>query len=437
MKINMGRVSLWALTAVLIVTMLVAAGCFGVQAPNPSPGVTAVPREQFEGNCYHKAGGDLECKSGGTVTMKTGSTMTADSGATVDFSSATVSMPGMITNTTTSLTLSGALAQTQVNSAGGSANPYDYTGTLGNMNGSDDFTLFDVNITNGTHSGSNTIQVLDIAGITGSASATETAINVGTGWDAGLDLNGTPLVLGADGGVYLDETADDRAALTFGAGTGVISVTVGNLAIGNGEPGTALDGEDLYVEGASEFDGAAKFDGSVTANGNLDINGTNLYIGADQGIYVDETSDGVATMAMGAGTDKFSFLTGNLLVGNGTPSSTQDGEDLYVEGKVEVDGALIHGSTTVTPSLDALAITPAYDLYIIGSSGAVSVTLQACSVNGQIVTLAGEDNNNVTINDSNVRTHDGSAEVIGQYDVVSFICVGTEWWQMGLAGANQ
>ena len=63
--------------------------------------------------------------------------------------------------------ISGATNYTQVNAASGSANPWDYTGTLGVMNGSDDFTLFDINITNANHTGSNTIQAIDIAGITG------------------------------------------------------------------------------------------------------------------------------------------------------------------------------------------------------------------------------------------------------------------------------
>lgn len=37
--------------------------------------------------------------------------------------------------------------------------------------------------------------------------------------------------------------------------------------------------------------------------------------------------------------------TGNLLVGDGTPSTTQDGEDAYVEGTLEVDGAVDLDST--------------------------------------------------------------------------------------------
>lgn len=45
-------------------------------------------------------------------------------------------------------------------------------------------------------------------------------------------------------------------------------IVTGNLAVGNGSPGTAaMDGEDFYVNGDSEFDGAAYFDGNVTLSG--------------------------------------------------------------------------------------------------------------------------------------------------------------------------
>src|SRR4030042_196508 len=91
---------------------------------------------------------------------------------------------------TGTISTTGAINQTMVNAASGSANPYDYTGTLGIMNGSDDFTLFDVNMTSADHTGSsNTIQILDIANITGDTHSTETAIQIGTGWDSGIISN--------------------------------------------------------------------------------------------------------------------------------------------------------------------------------------------------------------------------------------------------------
>lgn len=134
-------------------------------------------------------GGTLACT---TASWPTNVVITG----TVDIDSTTT-----ITGTLASL---GAITQTQVNAASGSANPYDYTGTLGIMNGSDDFTLFDANITNANHTGSNTVQVLDVANITGDAEATETAIKIGTGWDSGI-TSGSPAALNA--GITVDSTA--------------------------------------------------------------------------------------------------------------------------------------------------------------------------------------------------------------------------------------
>ena len=51
-------------------------------------------------------------------------------------------------------------------------------------------------------------------------------------------------------------------------------IVTGNLAVGNGVPGTAaMDGEDMYVEGAFEVDGVATLDGNVTVAGTLGVTG--------------------------------------------------------------------------------------------------------------------------------------------------------------------
>jgi hypothetical protein len=123
---------------------------------------------------------------------------------------------GAITATGT-ITETGAVAQTQTNAAGGSANPWDYTATLGIMNGSDDFTLFDVNITNADHTGSgNTVQVMDIAGITGDAHATETAIKIGAGWDTGITTSSPIALSGAtSGGITIAPIATGTAVATI------------------------------------------------------------------------------------------------------------------------------------------------------------------------------------------------------------------------------
>ena len=41
--------------------------------------------------------------------------------------------------------------------------------------------------------------------------------------------------------------------------------------------------------------------------------------------------------------------------------------------------------------------------------------------------LYGDDANTITINDTNIRSTDGSAVTIGQYDIVEFMSSGAEW----------
>lgn len=57
-------------------------------------------------------------------------------------------------------------------------------------------------------------------------------------------------------------------------------------------------------------------------------------------------------------------VTGDLKVGNGTPSVTQNGEDAYIEGTFEVDGAArFDGQVTFTtypiiPTVDIAVTSP-------------------------------------------------------------------------------
>ncbi len=91
-----------------------------------------------------------------------------------------------------------------------------------------------------------------------------------------------------DGNVTLDDGVTDSPSLIFkdatdetatlakvdGANldlttsaTEGLRIMTGNLRVGNGSPGTAaMDGEDFYVNGDSEFDGAVTLDGAVTFN---------------------------------------------------------------------------------------------------------------------------------------------------------------------------
>jgi hypothetical protein len=278
-------------------------------------------------------GGDLDVTGTGTFGSLECTTSNLGTDLAVD---------GTLTVTGTT-TLNGAMDSTLVNAAGASANPWDFTGTLGIMNGSDDFTAIDINITNADHTGSNTIQGVDIGAITGDDQATETALMVGTGWDAGLDLNGTPVVIGADGGVTLDETSDDVVALSTGAGAGTVSVLVGNLKVGNGTPGTAQDGEDAYVEGGLEVDGTAKLDGAVNIGGNTDVAGT-LQYGASNLYPVGYASSGYKVV-----TGITPVFTGTVGITHGLSVVTSVQVSLCQDSAAAAAGASVTISgTTVT-----------------------------------------------------------------------------------------
>ncbi|MDP8224514.1 MAG: hypothetical protein P9L99_14230, partial [Candidatus Lernaella stagnicola] len=55
--------------------------------------------------------------------------------------------------------------------------------------------------------------------------------------------------------------------------------------------------------------------------------------------YDETTSDDLQCTAASAASD-FNILVGSLTVGNGTPGQTIDGEDVYIEGLVEIDGVI-------------------------------------------------------------------------------------------------
>jgi hypothetical protein len=62
------------------------------------------------------------------------------------------------------------------------------------------------------------------------------------------------------------------------------------------------------------------------------------------------------------------------------------------------------------------------------------MTLGTGSVStGQLVAIYGDDNNTITINDTNVKTTTGSALSVGQFDLAVFIFDGTYWVEWLLA----
>jgi hypothetical protein len=213
---------------------------------------------------------------------------------------------------------------TGTNAAGGSANPWDYTATLGIMDNSDDFTLFDVNLTNANHMGSaNTVQVMDIAAITGDANATETGIKIGTGWDNGVE-SASP--------VTINSTLTVTGAVSVGAGSGAITAPAG-ITAAVGTPigitaGAATGGTTSgYAGGAVSTTGGLGSAGTTTGgaggattlvsgNGGTSVTGTT---GAGGNIAITAGNAGAAS---GAGT---SGAAGTVTITSGNSGATVAG----------------------------------------------------------------------------------------------------------------
>lgn len=135
-----------------------------------------------------------------------------------------------------------------------------------------------------------------------------------------------------------------------------------------------------------------------------------LYQGADLYFYSDDHS------------------TQKLHIDGATGNIDAEGT-LDVAGTATFGGLSLLSSTSITIT-SAMTLTPTANVYRLNAAGAVSMTLNACTNDGQVLYLYGEDAQTITVNDSNILTHDGAAWSIGQYDIVAAICVAEKWVQI-------
>ncbi len=113
--------------------------------------------------------------------------------------------------------------------------------------------------------------------------------------------------------------------------------------------------------------------------------------GTDETATFSKVDAGYLTLTTDA-TDGLNILTGSLKVGNGVPTNTVNGEDAYVEGGLEVDGAtLLDGAVNMTSTI------------AIGGTG---MTSTAAELNYNDVTTLG------TLAASKAWTSDASLDTI-------------------------
>lgn len=150
----------------------------------------------------------------------------------------------------------------------------------------------------------------------------------------------------------------------------------------------------------------------------------------------------------------------NVTVGNGTPSITQDGEDLYVEGQLEVDGeaqfdGAIDGNSSMALAGDAVfdadfsvddtfnvddtayalvgsqTLTPTASFYTLAPVASVlTLTLGTAAPNapsaGDFVWFVSTVTTNTVFADTGA-TAGGGTRTLGENDVIGFIFNGSAW----------
>ncbi len=113
---------------------------------------------------------------------------------------------------------------------------------------------------------------------------------------------------------------------------------------------TVTDGLLITKSGSSNLTNAITIGSgtqSITKAINIASTGVTTDLSLQNGETIDNDTDGTLVLTV-ASNGTVNVATGNLKVGNGTPGVTQDGEDGYVEGTLEVDGGTTLGSSGAT-----------------------------------------------------------------------------------------
>jgi hypothetical protein len=137
--------------------------------------------------------------------------------------------------------------------------------------------------------------------------------------------------------------------------------------------------------------------GSLEMGAGFDLNGQALTIDADGDTSLQASLDDIVTTTLGAATGRLDIATGNFQVGDGSPDTTLNGEDAYVEGTFEVDGAVnfdgavdidgnLTSATGAVTVADTLNATGAVDfdstLNVDGATTAVTITMSSDFISG-------------------------------------------------------
>lgn len=209
-----------------------------------------------------------------------------------------------------------------------------------------------------------------------------------------MDLNGKQLILDSDGDTSFTADTDDQ-----------IDVEIG--------------GADDFVFTANKFEVQT---GSVIA------------FNENQNINLQSPISGVLTITLPLAANRLDIATGNLKIGDGTPTFTQDGEDAYVEGVAEFGGDWVTGAQSTFLVIQGIPITPT-GLYQPLTSTVVASDQAASDIAAPTDDTIGKQLILHNINASQVITFDGTGStveckadvVLGAGDIATLIWNGDDW----------
>lgn len=169
-----------------------------------------------------------------------------------------------------------------------------------------------------------------------------------------------------------------------------------------------------------------------TGRGSLDISGNELVMDVDSDTTMVSSVDDVLTITLGATAGHVDIATGNLKVGNGTPTFTQDGEDAYIEGTLELAENLVMGAQTTFSVVLGIPITPTglYQPLTSGvpTAGALVSPIAAGGTIGERLVLHNINATQVITIDGTGTTVECQADVVlGAQDTLELLWNGADW----------
>lgn len=214
-----------------------------------------------------------------------------------------------------------------------------------------------------------------------------------------LSVGGDLTVTGTFYQAGIASAASGDVALTIDAvGTGIITVgqsSTGNITLVRNTSITGNLTANGDVDLGSDSADSLSTNGLIITDTYWDDGTTHspvIYLkdATDETCAIQKQDNGDTHVTIPSDTD-FEIVTGNLAVGNGTPDVTLDGEDAYINGTLEVDGASrFDGDTVINNQLTINAASP---------------TINICDSDAS----AGDDN--ITIVGAATDTGDGSEDV--------------------------